>query len=292
VAAFSLACFKTRRCYPYACLAAAYWGPAWWLETGKGLRARVVAAACAAAACACAWVLVTDPQLGLKTWVVPDAFPQALATRLKESPLKHPFANVRWHGDYLLWRLGPSQQVFVDSRLDMVYPPERALEEGLLFSGAPAWRSILAAHGIHAVIVPMKPRPSRLFWTLSASPDWLPAYFDGSCALFLDPEEAQASPAWPVLPGLDLAQARVVADSPALAEGLSRRRLAQGDDALGDYLLGQAQQGLGRIREAEGAYRAALRLDPGQAVVAERLRALEESGRPGEGKPAKKSSGG
>jgi hypothetical protein len=90
------------------------------------------------------------------------------------------FTDYGW-ASYLIFRLGPSCQVFIDGRAEM-YGPERFREYMAILRGAPGWQDILRRHAVNVVLAPTG---SRLAAGLLAEADWALVHSDAQASLFL-----------------------------------------------------------------------------------------------------------
>lgn len=95
-------------------------------------------------------------------------------------PMFHAF---NW-GGYLIWRLYPKYEVFIDGRLDMYVPDiyNEWLEVVLAKQG---WKEILAKYKINFCFVSNEDGWARLNQALEDDLDWIPIYWDGMAAIFL-----------------------------------------------------------------------------------------------------------
>jgi hypothetical protein len=137
-----------------------------------------------------------DPGLGRyePLW---EKFPVGAAEFLAKDPPQGRLANAHWDGDYLLWRLGPEQKVFVDSRYELIYPVSRVLHSLRLFGGAPEWQDIVKGYQLSAILVPLRPLPAPIDPLLAASKRWRVAYQDGSYRLYALASEHGRAKTWP-----------------------------------------------------------------------------------------------
>jgi hypothetical protein len=102
-------------------------------------------------------------------------------------------ARFEW-GQYVIFHLAPSSRIFVDGRVDLIYPP-RVIDEYLdFFAGEPGGARLLDAYPHDYVLMPAG-SPADL--TLSARRDWRPIYRDPVAVLF-----ARANSAAAQLPGV------------------------------------------------------------------------------------------
>ncbi len=89
-------------------------------------------------------------------------------------------ARFEW-GQYVMFHLGPPSRIFVDGRIDLVYPP-RVIEEYLNFSnGRSHGDRVLEAYPHDYVLMPSG-TPADL--TMRSRPDWRPIYLDSVAALY------------------------------------------------------------------------------------------------------------
>jgi hypothetical protein len=89
-------------------------------------------------------------------------------------------ARFEW-GQYLIFHLGPPSRIFVDGRVDLVYPPE-VIEEYLdFFTGRPHGARILEDYANDYVLMPSG---SPADATMKSRSDWRPIYRDGVAVLF------------------------------------------------------------------------------------------------------------
>lgn len=129
-------------------------------ELGEVQKRRVALAALGLAGLAAVWC-VAPPVSGAfrarhggLAWgfgLAPGRFPERAATAIERHPDLGPLYNELVHGGYLLWRLHPPRQVFVDGRME--------LEPGLLRELASArgdagsWRRLLERRGAVGALV-------------------------------------------------------------------------------------------------------------------------------------------
>lgn len=108
--------------------------------------------------------------------VFPVAAVDALEGRLPEGRMFNEFA---W-GGYLLYRLWPEQQVFIDAQTDF-YGEALSREFLQVADAQPGWEAVLERHRVSWVIVPRsRPLASRL----QDSPEWESVYEDGQTAVW------------------------------------------------------------------------------------------------------------
>ncbi|MGC8838558.1 MAG: hypothetical protein ACP5UM_09090 [Anaerolineae bacterium] len=105
---------------------------------------------------------------------------QAAEAILRERPPGPLFNSYNW-GGYLLWRLYPAYQVYVDGRTDL-YGDEVLGEYLRVVLLEPGWEEVLARRGIRLVVVEAG---GPLAERLRADPDWEPFYGDDLAAVFV-----------------------------------------------------------------------------------------------------------
>jgi hypothetical protein len=92
------------------------------------------------------------------------------------------YNTYRW-GGYLLWRLYPEYQVFIDGRAD-VYGDTLIAEYLRIYSAQPGWEAELAARDVRMVLIePGEP----LALALEGNPAWELAYQDAVSILYVRP---------------------------------------------------------------------------------------------------------
>jgi hypothetical protein len=89
-------------------------------------------------------------------------------------------ARFEW-GQYLIFHLAPSSKIFVDGRVDQLYPPEVINEYLDFFAGRPGGARLLERYPHDYVLMPTGSPPDLL---LSARRDWRPIYRDPVAVLF------------------------------------------------------------------------------------------------------------
>jgi len=135
-------------------------------RAGEARRERRLAAAFAVVALlAAAWTAFPPasgplrPRHGGLRWglgLAPERFPQRAVGQLVRRPETGPLYNEFLHGGYLLWRLHPPRQVFLDGRMEL---EPRLLHELVAARRDPAaWRELLTARGATGALVRYEPR--------------------------------------------------------------------------------------------------------------------------------------
>ncbi len=111
----------------------------------------------------------------------PRVFPVAAVDALKDSPpAGNMFNDFNW-GGYLLYRLWPQKQVFIDGQTDF-YGEALTREYLQVANVEPGWEAVLDRYKVRWVIVP----PSRaLAARLDASSDWARQYKDETAGVWV-----------------------------------------------------------------------------------------------------------
>ncbi len=188
--------------------------------TGQRMQA---AAGPVAVSCAClllaAWCLHPPasgplaPRQGrfeLSRGIAPHRFPEAAANWLEQHPGIGPLYNELAHGGYLLWRLYPPRQVFLDGRMEL--EPNLLREIEAARSGAERWQKFLRQRGAAGALVRYEDRLRPVFATdpvtgkpvvvarqtanaaLFPAALWALVYWDDEVMLFLDRALAENRP--------------------------------------------------------------------------------------------------
>jgi hypothetical protein len=89
--------------------------------------------------------------------LAPGRFPVRAAERLAAVPAVGPLYNELAHGGYLLWRLHPPRQVFLDGRMEL--EPELLGELERARSDPRQWETLLRREGAVGALVRYQPRP-------------------------------------------------------------------------------------------------------------------------------------
>ena len=131
---------------------------------------------------------------GLRSGIKVDNYlcPVKAADFIISNNLRGNMYNVYEWGGYLIWRLSPGRQVFIDPR-DIF--EETAREATLMdranadeTSGIPTWKAIARAHGIEYMVIHIAQMTGRvvpLFFALMQDNDWLPVFCDINAVIFV-----------------------------------------------------------------------------------------------------------
>ena len=109
----------------------------------------------------------------------PARFPQGAISALRAPESRRIFAEDQW-GDYLIYRLYPSKQVFIDGRSDF-YGDNFGLKYLDLLNVQYGWEKTLDQYSIDTIAISPK---FALTSTLKISRDWRVAYDDGVTVVF------------------------------------------------------------------------------------------------------------
>jgi len=114
----------------------------------------------------------------------PQSFPAKAIKALQGMPEPRIFTEDQW-GDYLIWRLYPSDKVFVDGRSDYY---GKAFEEKYsdVLNVKYNWESILSGFDVDTILLPTK---APLSGALKESSRWRVVYDDGVALIFRSREK-------------------------------------------------------------------------------------------------------
>lgn len=122
-------------------------------------------------------------------WVSNQDFPVLVAEQVLTSGIDGRLFNIYLWGGYLLWRLGPERQVFVDGRaLDARIVRDALTAEMVSFGGGRMiWKEVFEKHRITYAILPKvkEGEPYRLTQTIAMDPDWQVAFASGNAVLLI-----------------------------------------------------------------------------------------------------------
>lgn len=123
-------------------------------------------------------VLQEQPATEAKT------YPQAAVDWiLAHRPSGHLYNTYGW-GGYLIWRLYPEYQIYIDGRAD-VYGDVFIYDYLKIYSALPGWQEKLARQHVNLVLVE---RDSGIAYALRDSPNWELVYQDELASLFIRKE--------------------------------------------------------------------------------------------------------
>jgi hypothetical protein len=113
----------------------------------------------------------------------PRVFPVAAADELAAHPPPGRMFNDFIWGGYLLYRLWPAQQVFIDGQTDF-YGEALTREYAQVSAAAPGWQQVLARYDVTWIIVPVDgPLAQRL--SAGDEPGWVETYRDETAVIFM-----------------------------------------------------------------------------------------------------------
>lgn len=199
------------------------------------------------------------------------AFPEAAADFIeREDPARNIYNNIDW-GGYLIWRLGPAWQVFVDGRISGpdIFAEAAAVDSALAADddGRPHWKAILARRGVGCVLTPIYSTLGVAYPLVSAllsDNDWVPVHLGLNEAVFVlkVPANMKVIGRWALTRRVFVARLLEMLESVAVARPADPApRIAKGD----------VLSGLSRLEEARREYEAASRLAPLHPVARQRL---------------------
>jgi hypothetical protein len=114
----------------------------------------------------------------------PQSYPAKAIATLKRMPGPRIFTNDEW-GDYLIWRLYPSDKVFVDGRSDF-YGAAFELKYIDVLNVKYDWERILAGFDVDTILLPTD---APLAGALKESSRWRVVYDDGLALIFRSSEK-------------------------------------------------------------------------------------------------------
>ena len=126
--------------------------------------------------------------LGVEVGALPTVAAEFIDEVEPAPPMYHVF---NW-GGYLMWRLYPKYQVFIDGRLDM-YVPDIYHEWLDVVLAKEGWEKILEKYKINFCLISNEPEWNRLGQTLESDPDWVLIYWDSQSGIFIknDPKNQE-----------------------------------------------------------------------------------------------------
>ncbi len=156
----------------------------------------------------CLWPPASGPlaprqgRFELSRGIAPHRFPEAAADWLEQHPGIGALYNELAHGGYLLWRLYPPRQVFLDGRMELEPGLLREIEAAR--TSAESWQRFLRRRGAAGALVRYEDRPRPVFAAdpvtgkpvvvarqtpnaaLFPAASWALVYWDDEVMLFLD----------------------------------------------------------------------------------------------------------
>lgn len=128
-------------------------------------------------------------QLNAAGWVSNQDFPVVVADQLLATNVDGRMFNLYRWGGYLLWRLGPDRQVFVDGRaFDGRIIRDVLTAEMVSFGGGRmVWKEVFDRHHITYAVLPLYHggEPYRLTQAMASDPGWQVAFSSGNAALLV-----------------------------------------------------------------------------------------------------------
>jgi hypothetical protein len=108
-------------------------------------------------------------------------FPVAAVDYIEQQDLRGNIYNLYQWGGYLIWRLYPKEDVFIDGRAD-VYG-DKFIEEYLeVYRVRKGWRDVLERYNVNSIIIE---KDSTFATLLAESPDWQQVYADELAVVFV-----------------------------------------------------------------------------------------------------------
>jgi hypothetical protein len=108
-------------------------------------------------------------------------FPVAAVDYIEQQDLRGNIYNLYQWGGYLIWRLYPKEDVFIDGRAD-VYG-DKFIEEYLeVYRVRKGWRDVLERYNVNSIIIE---KDSTFATLLAESPDWQQVYADELAVVFI-----------------------------------------------------------------------------------------------------------
>jgi tetratricopeptide (TPR) repeat protein len=201
-------------------------------------------------------------------------YPWPMLDFLAQSPLSGPIFNNHDLGGFLIWRLWPRYQVFLDSRA-VIYDPDYLSAYSEAMHSPAAWQAFSARHHFQAVALLHQSKDVTNFLPiLDRDPDWVPVYLDESGVVFA--RNLPQSSDWIARHRLDLTQSKsLVFSSPAHAQRRTRLGFfSAAADPVPEEDAAQFYLNLGILNLAEPLLRQALAIDPDDEAAASNLAGL------------------
>ena len=140
----------------------------------------------------------------------PKTYPAGALATLRSDPKARIFTQDEW-GDYLIWRLYPSQKVFVDGRSDF-YGDDFEQKYIDILNVSDGWDKTLAQFGVDTILMPPK---TPLAGALRESSRWRMVYDDGIAVVFLHARQTGGQPSPLALIGEGVSRDRKVTKTQA-----------------------------------------------------------------------------
>jgi hypothetical protein len=137
-----------------------------------------------------ALILAPNPPRKFRAEFDPKAYPAAALATLRSDPRARIFTQDEW-GDYLIWKLYPSQKVFVDGRSDF-YGDDFEEKYIDILNVSDGWEKTLAHFGVDTILMPPK---TPLAGALKVSSRWRVVYDDGIAVVFSQAQKMGGQPA-------------------------------------------------------------------------------------------------
>lgn len=208
------------------------------------------------------------------------SMPAEQADFILANDLKGNMYNHWGWGGYLIWRLAPARKVFIDGRgLDQrAFQLASLIDNNIPFkdTGAPAWKRLFETYNILYVVVPFVTIDGErlpLADALLRDPEWLPCAENESAVIFVRDTVENSG----VIQKYDLKnRKRVDGDL-----GLLNRWIESDPRCITPLLQkGELLMHSSRRAEARRTFEDALRIEPANALVRERLKELSTPGNP------------
>ncbi|MDA8241055.1 MAG: tetratricopeptide repeat protein [Nitrospiraceae bacterium] len=207
---------------------------------------------------------------------VDDYYPVSATDFIRSAGISGNMFNSYGWGGYLIWRLYPDYQVFIDGRgiYESIFTQYLIIARGEtdLVAGLPAWKASLDAFQVDFVIMPdyepITGQLQPLMLKLMREEKWCPVYIDTAAFIFVKDSSVNH----------DII-ARYGCNKQLFKEKLLRTllyRSAAAPDFRIYIAIGESLWYLGRYEEAEQAYGRSLQLAPGNATALSDLKALHD----------------
>ena len=136
-----------------------------------------------------ALICAPHPPLKFRAEFDPKTYPAGALATLRSDPQARIFTHDEW-GDYLIWRLYPSQKVFVDGRSDF-YGDDFEQKYIDILNVSDGWEKTLAQFGVDTILMPPN---TPLTGALKESSRWRMVYDDGIAVVFFHAQKTGGKP--------------------------------------------------------------------------------------------------